>query len=246
MNRSIATSATRLSSPPPSTKGPTLEPPSTIDALIDRAARLAGRTVEAVSRGLGVAPSDDRRGHKGRIGDLLERALGATGGSRCEPDFPQLGVELKTVPTDAAAVPHESTWVCHAPVDGSLEPAWADSAVRRKLACVLWIPIVGPKGQPWPERRVGAPALWTPNEAEEALLRRDYEEIAELIRLGRWERLDATLGEALQLRPKAASSRDTTPALDESGRWIEVGPRGFYLRRSFTRTVLASFFSPGR
>lgn len=174
----------------------------------------------------------------------MEAALGATGGSRCQPDFPHLGVELKSIPVDGTAAPLESTWVCHAPVDGRLEPSWPDSAVHLKLACVLWIPIVGPRAQPWPERRVGAPALWTPDPAEEALLRRDYEEIAELIRLGRWDRLDATLGEALQLRPKAASSRDTTPALDESGAWIEVGPRGFYLRRSFTRAVLASFF-PG-
>lgn len=195
-----------------------------------------------MARQLGLAPSDDRTGHKGRVGDLLEAALGATAGSRCEPDFPQLGIELKTIPVDDSAVPLESSWVCHAPIDGSLEPAWGGSQVRTKLACVLWVPIVGRRDQPWPERRIGAPALWTPTDAEEATLLRDYEEIAELIRLGRWDRLDATLGEALQLRPKAASSRDTTPALDERGEWIEMGPRGFYLRRSFTRTVLASFF----
>ena len=219
-------------------------PPSSADDLVRRAEQLAGRTTAEVSRLVGRPSSDDRTGHKGRIGGLLEAALGATGGSRCEPDFPELGIELKTIPVDPSAAPLESTWVCHAPVDGRLAPAWADSQVRHKLACVLWIPVVGRRGQPWPERRIGAPALWTPSAQEEATLCSDYEEIAELIRLGRWDRLDATLGEALQLRPKAASSRDVTPALDRHGEWIDVGPRGFYLRRSFTRTVLTSFF-PG-
>jgi DNA mismatch repair protein MutH len=222
----------------------TPSPPSSPDELIRRATRLAGRTVADVARLVGRTPSDDRTGHKGRVGDLLEAALGATAGSRCEPDFPHLGIELKTIPVDGAAAPLESTWVCHAPVDGSLEPSWSACQVRVKLACVLWIPVVGRRDQPWPERRIGAPALWTPTPEEEELLGRDYEEIAELIRLGRWDRLDASLGDALQLRPKAASSRDVTPALDQHGEWIEVGPRGFYLRRSFTRAVLTSFF-PG-
>jgi DNA mismatch repair protein MutH len=216
--------------------------PASPEELIGRAWRLAGRTVEDVARATGRAPSDDRTGHKGRLGHLLEAALGATAGSAAEPDFPELGIELKTIPVNEAADPHESTWVCSAPVDGSLPPTWEGSVARHKLACVLWIPIVGGKKQPWPERRVGAPLLWSPSDEIDALLRRDYEEIAELMGQGRWDLLTAKLGEALQLRPKAASSRETTLALDAEGGWIETNPRGFYLRRTFTRRILAAAF----
>jgi len=173
---------------------------------------------------------------------VLERALGATAGSDAGPDFPELGIELKTIPVDAAAKPKESTWVCSASLDGSMAATWEESHARAKLAAVLWVPIVG-DGPPG-ERRIGAPVPWTPTADQEATLRRDWEEIAELIRGGELDRLDAKLGDALQLRPKAASSRDATTFLDASGEWVETGPRGFYLRPSFTRRILEAAFAP--
>ena len=220
------------------------EPPPTDEAeLLYRARTLAGRTVAWVAETFDDEQlALERAGRKGRTGALLEAALGADASTRAEPDFSGLGIELKTIPVDANAKPLETTWVCVAPVDGSLDPAWEQSWARRKLRRVLWIPIVGARGTKPDERVVGGPVLWTPSPEEDAVLREDYEELTELIATGRWDLLSGSLGEALHLRPKAASSRDLSPALNEDGEWIEVNPRGFYLRRSFTSAILARAF----
>ena len=180
----------------------------------------------------------DLRRDKGWIGQLVERALGATGGPRELCDFPHLGVELKTIPVDGGGRPRESTWVCVAPLDGSLARSWDRSRVCRKLARVLWVPIRG-EGPPG-ERVVDRPRLWRPTAAQEARLRADWEALAELIELGEWWQLTARHGQVLQVRPKAASSRELVWVLDEDASWVRTNPRGFYLRRSFTAEVLAT------
>ncbi|TVQ91579.1 MAG: DNA mismatch repair endonuclease MutH [Deltaproteobacteria bacterium] len=213
-----------------------MRPPQTVQELLARAEALAGRTLGwlASQEGLDVPP--DLRRHKGWIGTLLEAHLGATAGSRAEQDFPHLGVELKTLPVDREGKPTESTYVCIAPLDGSMARTWDACWVRQKLSRVLWIPIVtAPALQ---DRRIGAPVLWRPSPEEEAQLRADWESIAEAIHLGETWQLEARRGRALQLRPKAASSKELTWMLDEEGEWAQVNPRGFYLRTSFTRAML--------
>ena len=165
-------------------------------------------------------------------------ARGATAGSRAAPDFPELGIELKTLPVDLQRKPRESTWVCTASLDGSIASRWEESRVYRKLECVLWVPILPMKGQPLAERRGAMPQLWRADVDEAMTLRGDWEELSALIREGRIDRLDARTGEAFHLRPKAAHSRELVPALDQEGNWTETNPRGFYLRRSFTTKLI--------
>jgi len=210
-------------------------PPRSEAELLARAEALAGLAVGEVAAALHIRiPAEPRRA-KGYTGMILERALGATAGSRAEPDFPHLGVELKTLPLDAGGRVLETTYVCTAPLQG-LEAHWSASWVRRKLARVLWVPIVG-AGHP-SERAIGAPILWSPSEEEESVLRADWESIAEAISLGETWQMDARRGRALQLRPKAANAAERVRILDDEGEWAEVNPRGFYLRTSFTQSVV--------
>ena len=88
--------------------------PADIEALSRRARRLAGRTVAQIAHELGREVAADLRSHKGGLGSLIEGALARPGGSRPEVDFPELGVELKTLPIDRQGRPRESTWVCAA------------------------------------------------------------------------------------------------------------------------------------
>lgn len=114
--------------------------------------------------------------------------------------------------------------------------------MRHKLARVLWVPVEGERQIPLAERRVGAPLLWSPNAQEEELLRRDWEELMDLIVLGKVETITARHGEVLQLRPKAANSRALTEAIGEKGQPIMTLPRGFYLKKTFTGPMLARHF----
>jgi DNA mismatch repair protein MutH len=209
-----------------------------VDAIVARAARLVGHDVRAVASALGMPIPGGGVGTKGRVGQLVERALGATGGSGAAAhDFPELGLELKTIPLDPRGRPHESTFVCAMRVDEEID--WDSSWVRAKLDRVLFVPVCGERRTPVPERVFGPPVLWSPSADELAQLRDDYVEIVGRLGLGDIEGVDARLGRALQLRPKAPNGTPTARAYGREGERIATVPRGFYLRASFTSRVLA-------
>lgn len=197
-----------------------------------RARSLAGRRIADLVH-QGHTPTGLARA-KGWTGELIEQLLGATAGSRPIPDFPELGVELKTLPITPQGKPHESTYVCRAPMGTDLAHAWEDSRVKHKLRRVLWVPLVAARGTPLGDRMVGTPLLWSPDDEEEATLRADWEALADLLGTGAFADIDARMGKALQLRPKAANAAQTVWALDDQAEWVKVNPFGFYLRARFT------------
>jgi DNA mismatch repair protein MutH len=213
-------------------------PPSSERELCDRAAWLAGRTIGELSGALGVAvPPAGLRG-KGKMGTLIEKALGAEAGSASLPDFPRLGIELKTIPVDAALSPRESTFVCSIALGDADHAEWITSAARAKLRQVLFVPIVVVDDDPVEKRRIGTSILWRPTAEQEAVLRDDFETAMGLIGAGGIESLTARSGRWLQVRPKAATGSVRTVSLGSEGEWIATVPRGFYLRTAFTRALL--------
>lgn len=211
-------------------------PPRDLPDLTKRAAQLAGVSLrELFLRAERDMPELSARS-KGKVGELLEQVLGATAGSRPVPDFPELGVELKTLPLDDQGRPRESTFVCSLSLVDADRLEWSDSPVRSKLAHVLWVPILGEGAA----RQVGSPFFWRPTEEQEAVLRADFEEIVGMIAIGQVEALTAHIGEYLQARPKASHSHVRTRAYGEDDEPIEALPRGFYLRAKFTRELVAA------
>ncbi|RUO80339.1 DNA mismatch repair endonuclease MutH [Idiomarina tyrosinivorans] len=222
-----------------------LEPrrPQTIDELYDRALALAGRSFAELARAAGLAIPDDLRHAKGWVGQLLETHLGATAGSKPLQDFPELGVELKTLPVTPEGEPLETTFVCSAPLTHTTGVDWLSSNVRNKLRCVLWLPIDGRRDIGVAERVVGTAFFWRPSTAQEQQLRADWEEHMDRIALGQVEAITARQGEWLQVRPKAADGNALTDAVGPDGRIIRVRPRGFYLKKRFTRQILQETFT---
>lgn len=213
-----------------------MNPPRTEDELLGRALSLEGRRLDSVAEHLGVSVPPDLRRHKGWVGELLELTLGATGGHRAACDFPELGVELKTLPVDHRGRPRESTCVCVASLGPESLLPWEDCWLRAKLARVLWVPVIG-AGSPG-SRVVGRSVLWSPSSGDEAMLRADWEEITGRLGLGHFDEIDASWGEVLQVRPKAANRRERTWAMSAEAEWVQVNPRGFYLRSRFTQRIL--------
>ncbi|MBS2032757.1 MAG: DNA mismatch repair endonuclease MutH [Deltaproteobacteria bacterium] len=215
-------------------------------ALLRRARAFSGRRLGDIAAMLGVAVPRDTTSGKGWAGQLVERALGATAGSRPEADFAALGVELKTIPVDAAGRPRESTFVTTLELGLPDERRFLTSRLRKKLARVLWVPVEAAPAAPLPERRLGWAHLWSPSDAEEAVLREDFELLVELCESGLGHRATAHVGKALQLRPKGANSRALGWTVDADGEPIRAAPRAFYLRASFTRQLLAgAWLAPG-
>lgn len=221
---------------------PTL-PPRDEAELVERAAALAGLCLAELAARLNAPVPPDLRRAKGFVGGLVERALGATAGSRALPDFPELGIELKTLPVDRLGAPVESTFVCTIPLTEIGQVEWADSRVRRKLTTVLWVPVEGERQIAVGERRIGQALLYRLTEEDEAVLRADWEELAGYIGRGHVEALTGHLGQFLQIRPKAAHSRARRVGFDADGAPFAALPKGFYLRPSFTRSLLQRHFA---
>lgn len=217
-------------------------PPRSEAELLERATRIAGEKLGTLAARLGIVAPETLTRHKGWVGNLIERALGASAGSRAMPDFETLGVELKTLPVDSTGRPLESTFVCTIPLAEIGEVEWHASRVRRKLMRVLWMPVEGVRELKVPERRIGAPVLWSPSDEELAALRSDWEDLAGLIGRGAVESVTGHLGKCLQIRPKARNSHARRRGVDADGARLVTLPRGFYLRATFTEAIVRRAF----
>ena len=215
--------------------------PQTLEQLLSQAQSIAGLTFGELADELHIPVPLDLKRDKGWVGMLLERALGATAGSKAEQDFSHLGVELKTLPINAEGYPLETTFVSLAPLVQNSGVKWENSHVRHKLSCVLWMPIEGSRHIPLRERHIGAPILWKPTAEQERQLKQDWEELMDLIVLGKLEQITARIGEVMQLRPKGANSRAVTKGIGKNGEIIDTLPLGFYLRKEFTAQILKAF-----
>lgn len=215
--------------------------PQTLEQLLSQSQSIAGLTFGELADELHIPVPPDLKRDKGWVGTLLERALGATAGSKAEQDFSHLGVELKTLPINAEGYPLETTFVSLAPLVQNSGVKWENSHVRHKLSCVLWMPIEGSRHIPLRERHIGTPILWKPTVEQERQLKQDWEELMDLIVLGKLDQITARIGEVMQLRPKGANSRSITKGIGRNGEVIETLPLGFYLRKAFTAGILNDF-----
>ena len=222
------------SSPPP--------PPIDENELIQRATALAGLTLGEITTQYQLPMPQNLQRHKGWVGQLFEQLLGADAGSKAEPDFRHLGIELKTIPVDHQGTPKETTYICTVPLLGEAGFHWEESWVCNKLRRVLWIPVEGGREIPLVNRRVGMPLLWEPSATEADLLRNDWEELMEMVRTGQVEEITARIGEAIQIRPKAANAKIRREAIGPNGEMIKTNPQGFYLRKNFTCKIIGRNF----
>jgi DNA mismatch repair protein MutH len=224
--------------------GPRSNPPPQSEAeLLERARAMAGESLAALARDQGVAVRTNSRRAKGWAGQLMELYLGASAGSLSEPDFQNIGVELKTIPVSAAGEPRESTYVCSVPLMGGASASWHGCNVQRKLARVLWVPVVGGKSTLPGDRIIGWPLLWSPSPQQAADLEADWRELMDMVCMGELESISAHHGNCLQIRPKAADARARRWGIGETGEHVRTLPRGFYLRPSFTRAILQQHYA---
>ncbi|WMS85760.1 DNA mismatch repair endonuclease MutH [Pleionea litopenaei] len=216
----------------------TVTPPQSIEQLLERAEKLAGKSLAQLAEEFRAQLPDHLLLEKGWIGQFIEHLLGATSGSLPQPDFPELGVELKTIPINPLGKPLESTFVSVVNLHQPASEQWETSIVKKKLEHVLWMPIIVHPNSPLNQRIIGMPLLWRPSADEWQILKNDWEETMEKVCLGKFGQLNARFGQALQVRPKAANSKVLTDVVGSDGEITQTLPRGFYLRSSFTQKVL--------
>jgi DNA mismatch repair protein MutH len=217
-------------------------PPISEQALIERSSAIAGLTLTELAQRFKVTMPADLKREKGWVGQLIELVLGADAGSKPVPDFVDLQIELKTLPISRIGEPLETTFVCVAPLTGITGQNWENSHLRNKIRKVLWVPILAERSIPLEERVVGTPFIWQLEGEQEQWLKQDWEELMDMIVLGDVSAITAKTGQYLQLRPKAAHAGIMTQAFDLQGSPIKSPPKGFYLKKNFTRMVLKGIF----
>ncbi len=215
-----------------------LPPPTSETELLQRVDAIAGRTLADLAAYCHWILPDNLNHNKGWIGQLVEQLLGTDAGNLSEPDFMQLGIELKTIPVKQNSTPAETTYICVVPLKAHIGLQWEQSCVAKKLKRVLWIPIEVDNRLNLGQRRVGSGFIWSPNKEENSALKDDWEELMEFVAMGNIEQLDASYGEYLQIRPKAANAKARTIGVSRSGKYSPTLPRGFYLRTHFTKKII--------
>jgi DNA mismatch repair protein MutH len=210
--------------------------PPNLEELQRRCREIEGQPLRALAELLHLNIPAELLHAKGWVGQLLETYLGATASSKAMPDFPGLGIELKTIPIDKSGKPLESTYVCTVQTNNN-SLSWHDSWVYRKLKHVLWIPIISSPELAISERIITKPFFWQMDEEIEDILRTDWEELMDMLQLGYGKQLNAKFGTYLHIRPKAANSRVLIDYMDSEGNATKIVPKGFYLRSTFTRLL---------
>lgn len=219
------------------------KPIISLENLLDRAYRIAGLPIALIAERLQKNVPQQLITNKGWLGQLLEHYLGASAASLAMPDFPHLGVELKTLPLSPEGIPLESTYISTVSLFHTVGAVWDESVVWKKLQRVLWIPIIGSRDTPIGERIIGNTFLWEPSIAHAGILKNDWEEHMEKISVGLLEQIKSSDGMYLQIRPKAADSHVLCATFDDQGAPAQTLPRGFYLRTRFTQEILNDVYA---
>jgi len=213
--------------------------PANKQELMQRANTLTGITIQQLANEMQVDIPESLIHAKGWFGNLLEQYLGAEAASAPVPDFINLGIELKTIPIAENGKPKESTYICVVQLDPTALSSWEGSLVKHKLTEVLWIPFEASKSIPIALRRIGSPILWKPNAEQEQQLKEDWQELCDLIVLGEVDKISSSMGTFLQIRPKAANASSLTSDKNQLSSNSLTLPRGFYLRPSFTHSIIS-------
>ncbi len=215
-----------------------LTPPTNEIELLNRCKAIEGMSFRQLASVLNSSIPDTPSQRKGWAGQAIERALGATAGSRSEPDFSLLGIELKTLPINHLGKPSESTFVTSIPLLSVHQQTWESSQCFAKLRRVLWLSIEGDRNIPFLHRRIGRGVLWSPSKEDEKILANDWSELSFMIGSGHLSDITANMGDYLQVRPKGANAKSLCYGFNETGDKVLTLPRGFYLRSRFTANLL--------
>lgn len=176
------------------------------------------------------------KSHKGHAGQIIETLLGADGSNAKGPDLPDLGVEIKTLPINLDVKVMENTFVCCISLPFT-ETQFESSDFYLKAKRILFVPIIVKKKGSLSDKVLAEPFLWELNGKDLSIIKQDWIELSSYLRLGSWSSINSTLGEILHIRPKAANSRELS-MFQALGGHHRILPIGFYLRKSFTQSLV--------
>ncbi|XBC39762.1 MAG: DNA mismatch repair endonuclease MutH [Buchnera aphidicola (Chaetogeoica yunlongensis)] len=212
--------------------------------LLMRAKAIYRYTIKEIFIALDMTVSKNLVYNKGFIGKLLEYILGVSSKVRNKKciDFPNLEIELKSIPVSKFNIPLESTFICNAPLmDNGIEYTWKNSYIYNKVKKILWIPIYGSLKTSFFNKVIGKAFIWTMKKSQLSVLEEDWNFFMDLISVGKINKISSRDGQFLQVKKKCKNNFYVSKYIDHRGQLKKINPRAFYLKKTFTQKILKNF-----
>ena len=182
---------------------------------------------------------------KGASGLIVENLLGIQNNNRDEADIPEIGCEIKILPLqknrDGAIKAKEPTAIQMINYIEVAQETWETAKLRGKIALTFWVVYLATKNGKSLNQNdyiIVDYFLDHPNDMQNSIFQKDWEEIQTYIKTGRADQLSCSMGKYLEPKTKGANNQDKTDAPDGKGGIIRARRRAFYYKKNYTNTAI--------
>ncbi|MBO5838340.1 MAG: hypothetical protein J6R06_01540 [Bacteroidales bacterium] len=210
--------------------------------LFDIISNSKGKTIGVIKEELKI---ERDKMVKGASGLIIENLLGIKNNNRTEADIPEIGCEIKILPLQKnrngdikAKEPTAIQMINYMEV---AKETWETAKLRNKITLTFWVVYLAKKdGKALNQNEyvIVDYFLDHPNDIQNSVFRKDWEEIQKYIQTGRADQLSCSMGEYLEPKTKGANNQDRTDAPDGNGGTIKARRRAFYYKKNYTNTAI--------
>ena len=182
---------------------------------------------------------------KGASGLIVENLLGVKNNNRDEADIPEIGCEIKILPLqrnrNGIIKAKEPTAIQMINYIEVAKETWETAKLRRKTALTFWVVYLAKNNGVALNQNdyvIVDYFLDHPNDIQNSVFKKDWEEIQEYIKTGRADQLSCSMGVYIEPKTKGANNRDKTDAPDGKGGIIKVRRRAFYYKKKYTDVAI--------
>lgn len=118
---------------------------------------------------------------------------------------------------------------------------WETAKLRGKIALTFWVVYLAKTSGKAMEQNdyvIVDYFLDHPNDVQNGIFRKDWENIQEYIKTGRADQLSCSMGEYLEPKTKRKNNQDKTDAPDGKGGTLKARRRAFYYKKNYTNTAI--------
>lgn len=216
--------------------------PADEGSILQRASQLVGLTVrDIIDRSPNIKKLTVLSG-KGAIGNIVEKFwFGIANNPLPEPDFAEVGIELKVIPLEASSTGltvKERTKICAIDYHKLIDEKWDTSHAKKKLKKILFIYYKYDSKDPSLSKVVHYD-LWQLGGPDEVIMRTDWEAVQDKVYKGFAHHISESMSRVLAACRSGQGGRDKNGRLrDQVGQPKSTAPamrRAFALKQAFTK-----------
>jgi len=201
-----------------------------------------GKTIHAIKDELNL---EREKMKKGASGLIVENLLGLANNNRAEADISEIGCEVKILPLqknkNGSIKAKEPTAIQMINYFEVAAETWETAKLRKKISLTFWVVYLAKKEGKTLQQDdyiIVDYFLDHPNQMENSIFKRDWEEIQVYIQKGLSDKLSCSMGEYIEPKTKGANNQDFTNAPDGKGGSIKVRRRAFYYKKNYTNNKI--------